>query len=126
MNCSKYAYERSLSGVRGDGEAIGIKVAIGVPYKDDSLKSWACPVKAEGLSIGLATLRGVNSWRAYRHSQSFAVSLLHDFLDKGGKLYTADGYEEMTKEDIDGFIRQAIVRPDDPAAQVQLATTSCR
>ena len=126
MICKQYVYERKLFGIRSDGGAIDITVALGVPYKDNNLNSWACPVLAEGLFNGLATLRGINSWRAFRHSQNFVVTLLHGFLEKGGKLYTYDGDKEMVKEAIDGFIRQEIVPSGRPARQVQPAAAICR
>lgn len=125
MISKKYAHKRKLSAIRNDGEIFVVTVALGTPYKDDNWNSWACQVKADGLFAGLATLRGINSWRAFRHSQSFVVSLLHDFLDKGGRLYTYDENRELMKAEIDGFIRQAIAPAGRPAGQIQPARAVC-
>jgi len=121
----KYVHKRKLSAVRTDGEVFVVTVALGVPFKDDNWNSWACRVKAEGLFAGLATLRGINSWRAFRHSQSFVVSLLYDFLDQGGRLYTYDDNRELMKAEIDGFIRQAIAPAGQPVREIQPASAVC-
>jgi len=125
MPSKKYVHKRKLSAIRSDGEMFVVTVALGIPYKDDNWNSWACSVEAEGLFTGVATLRGINSWRAYRHSQSFVVSLLHDFLEKGGRLYTYDENKQLMKAEIDGFIRQAIAPAGQPVRQTQPASSVC-
>lgn len=117
MNREQYVYERKLSGIRSDSQPIAITVALGVPYKDDNLNVWICPAKAHGLFHGLANLRGPNSWRALRLSQKFIASLLHDFLDRGGKLYLPDADTEMAGTDVDELLRQAMVSPGLPPRQ---------
>ena len=103
MKQEEYVSTRKLSGVRGGGEAVDITVAIGIPYRDEKIDSWACPVEAEGLFKKLADQHGIDSWQAFRLCQKLVVSLLHDFLDKGGKLYIFGEVKEMTKEEIEEF-----------------------
>lgn len=103
MRQQEYVSERKLSAIGGDGEKIEITVAIGVPYKDDKYNSWACPVKAEGLFNRLADQHGIDSWQAFRLSQKLILSLLHDYLEKGGKLYIFGENIEVTQEELDEF-----------------------
>jgi hypothetical protein len=103
MKKKEYVAERKLVGINVDGERIGITVAVGVPYKDDKYDSWACPLKVEGLFNQLSDQHGIDSWQAFRLSQKTVVSLLHGFLDKGGKLYIFGEDKEMTNEEIDEF-----------------------
>ena len=103
MKQKEYVAERKLIGIRSDGERIKISIGIGVPYKDEKFNSWACPLKCEGLFDRLSDQHGIDSWQAIRLSQNTVVSLLHGFLDKGGKLYIFDEDKAMTKKEIDEF-----------------------
>jgi hypothetical protein len=125
MNRGQYAFERQLSGVRSDGERIVITIAVGAPFKDDKLNSWACPVRADGLLNRLTDLHGINPLQAVRHTRNFIVWLLHDFVGKGGTLYMFNQYEEMSKQNIDKFFEQSPttdVKAEHPPAPYPTAT----
>ena len=103
MKQMDYVAERKLVGIRSDGERIEITISIGVPYKDERYESWACPLKVDGLLDQLLDQHGIDSWQAIRLSQKTAVSLLRDFMEKGGNLYIFDEEKAMTKEELDEF-----------------------
>jgi len=104
MVSKQYVSEKTLSAIRSDGQRRDIAVAVGVPFKDNRFKTWACPVKADGLFNGLSDLHGTDPSQAFRRSRAFLISLLHDFLDKGGSLYIFDGDKGMTKEEVAKFV----------------------
>lgn len=103
MKNGNYIAERKFRGVNEKGENINITVAIGLPYESKEYKSWAYPVKIEGLYKELADQHGIDSWQAVRLSQKLVSSLLESFIDKGGKIYLFEEDEELTKEEINEF-----------------------
>jgi hypothetical protein len=106
MNGEQHISSKLLSGIRSDGVRLDITVAVGAPYKDGDLDSWACPLKVEGLLNNLADMHGMDSSQAFRRARKFVVWLLHDFLDKGGRIYLFDGDKAMTKERISALFEQ--------------------
>lgn len=99
----EFIAERKLQGVDKNGQQLDIVVGIGTPYKDKNIGSWACPLKIEGLHKSLTDQHGIDSWQAIRLSQKLIISLLLDFIGKGGKLYIFDEKDEVTKDEIEEF-----------------------
>lgn len=106
MNGKQYISSKMLFGVRSDGGRVDITVAVGAPYSDGDLNSWACPLKVEGLFNNLADMHGIDASQAFRRAREFVIWLLHDFLDKGGRIYIFHRHKEMTKERINALFEQ--------------------
>ena len=100
MDTNEYISERTLKGVKSNGEKVDIVVAIGTPYKDEKYDSWACPVKADGIHNNMAAQHGIDSWQAIREAQKLIVSILIHFIEKGGKLYIFGEDEEVTTSEV--------------------------
>jgi hypothetical protein len=106
MNDKLYISEKMLSGIRSDGRSVEITVAVGTPYNDGDLNSWACPLKVEGLFNNLADMHGRDPSQAFRRARKFVIWLLYGFLDKGGRIYIFDGRKEVTRERISALFER--------------------
>lgn len=67
-------------------------LSIGHPYKKDD-DTWACGIGLTGLYPNLADVCGEDSFQALMLAQKLAKTLLIDFVDKGGKIYSDEDHE---------------------------------
>ena len=84
----------AVIGITSDGERIDIVAEIGTPYLVealDGIDEWACPVSLEPLYERLHDAHGAGSLQALCLASTLVLSLLHDFIDKGGRLVYEDG-----------------------------------
>src|SRR5688572_12346453 len=86
-----YITQRTLYLKNADKKVKKISLAIGHPYKKDE-NTWACAVQLKGLYENLADICGEDSIQALMLAQNLARTLLTDFVNKGGKIYSAEDH----------------------------------
>jgi hypothetical protein len=67
-----------------------VRLAIGQPYRCAE-NDWACAIALDGLFEYLWDQHGVDSFQALMAAQSFARTLLGDFIAQGGRLLDGPG-----------------------------------
>jgi hypothetical protein len=75
----------SIDAKSADGATFNVGLEIGAPYQIEE-GEWACPVTLRGLHEGLPDIRGVDSFQALCLAIGLALTLLQNFVDKGGTL----------------------------------------
>jgi hypothetical protein len=74
-----------------------VRLTIGQPYRCAE-NDWACPVALEGLYEYLWDQKGVDSFQALMAAQSFARSLLEEFVQQGGRLMNGPAGQDVDLE----------------------------
>lgn len=90
-----YVSSTRMRGIASSGREFDIIVSVGKPFKDTEAKSWKCSVKIDPLYKRIADARGSDSFHALRLATELIVTLLGDFVEKGGRLQCEDGTEFM-------------------------------
>jgi hypothetical protein len=92
--------ERELIGESAARGRFPVRVRIGKPYPASNV-DWACPVGVERMEWRFPGMHGVDSLQALTLALYLARQSPEDFIEKGGKLFWADG-EPATLESILG------------------------
>lgn len=91
--------ETEIFAVSAKGEKQRPRVAVGRPYCVDDV-SWACPVQLEGLQNNLCDAVGIDPWQALALAVGLIRQLLGYYVEDGGRLYCAEGGQEITLNDL--------------------------
>lgn len=77
-----------IDAVGADGEAFAVEVAVGVPFLSERYQTWACTLTMLPLLPKPFDVGGEDSLQALCLALRMARSMLDDFTEKGGKLFT--------------------------------------
>jgi hypothetical protein len=102
-NVVNYVVERTLTGIKADGETITICAGVGVPYQSEKHDSWACPLKLDGIHKNVRDLHGTDSWQAFTLAQKFIIGQLKYFMEDGGALLMFPNEPPLTLEELHEF-----------------------
>jgi len=114
--------ERTIYAVSEDGHGFEIRLMIGKPYQTDS-GEWACPLALSGLHDRLHDMYGIDSWQSMIVAIRLMKLLLGFFIEAGGKLFTEQGCDEISLDDI--FLDETpssepeVPQPDGPLSSEQ-------
>jgi len=82
---------RTLAAIDASRRQFNVRLEIGTPYRCAE-NDWACAVALDGLFEYLWDQHGVDSFQALMVAQTYARTLLADFISAGGQLlHVVDG-----------------------------------
>jgi hypothetical protein len=96
------AFDEEVAGcdlrmVAADGAAREVRLRVGRPYKCDA-GEWACPVELRGFEPRYPDICGEDSLQALCLAIQLLRHRLHDFLEKGGRIFDRRGIGEWNVE----------------------------
>jgi hypothetical protein len=91
--------EREMVCMKPSGEKFLVTIRVGKPYQLSDIE-WACPVEAEGLYGKLVDIHGVDSFQSLILAIRMLCQLLKSFIENGGRVFWADGKDELTLEEL--------------------------
>jgi len=100
----------TIEAVSPEGSAFLIELKVGMPYRSETGEC-ACRITVDGLANRPVDAHGEDSYQALCLAISFAQNLLHDFLEKGGKLlmgtkdFPLDAYSNLRRPIHEAYMR---------------------
>jgi len=89
--------ERKILCIEGSGGEKQVTILVGKPYQNE--KAWSCPIELKNLYDKLHDSVGEDSFQSLTLALKLLRSLLEDFVEHGGKIFSF-GKKEVTISDL--------------------------